>query len=318
MNTIKATETKIATYDVTMKTRQFIGAKEFGYVFLENLDFDSSYQREDTVDKNKIKSLAINWDDNAMDPICVVPHPETHSFAVVNGLHRVKAIELRNAMGGNEIKNGCEAMILKGFSTDPEKRRIEEATYFAKQMDQVENLTVAQKHRANVLRGVKRNVILQECIKDRKLLISRKEWRNLSDEQKALKSDWGIITGFTELLAAAGLPNGKETTNNILDIIEAIKWNQNPWGYKGDIIRTTKTILTIHNNDPKVVEAIITYFKPMDPKEFISRAYEKFPARKEKERLDMLLEAEVANLLKIEPIYTGGDIKLVKGTKHSA
>lgn len=318
MNTITVlkpatTEQKMASYEMTMHTRQYIGGKEFGYVFLENAIIDNSYQREDTIDQNKVKSLAINWDDNAMDPIAVVPHPETHSFAIVNGLHRAMAIILMNTMtlDKKKIKNGIEAVILKGFSEDPEKRRIEEATYFAKQMDQVENLTVAQKHRANVLRGVKRNVVLQECIKDRKLFISRKEWRNLSEEEKAEKADWGIITGFTELLCAAAMPDGYRITNNILDIIEKVKWNLNPWGYRGDIIRTVKTILTLHQNDPKVVQAIIDYFAPMDPKEFVSRAYEKYPARKEKERLDMLLEEEVAFLLKIEPIYTGGDIRMV-------
>ena len=51
----------------------------------------------------------------------------------------------------------------------------------------------------------------------------------------------------------------------------------------------------MHNNDNKVINAIIDYFVHIEPKEFMAQAYAAYPSRTQKERLCILLEKEIAD-----------------------
>ena len=55
----------------------------------------------------------------------------------------------------------------------------------------------------------------------------------------------------------------------------------------------------------------------MEPDTFFARAHARYEGRKEKERLAMYLEEEVAKRLGIKPLYTGGDLRKVTSVINS-
>ena len=317
-NKAKEEESKILTpeifkrkqmYETVMNTRHFVGVKEFCFIPLELLEIDDSYQRLNCINKEKIYSLVNHFDQNKCDPIQVSPHPETYTFAVTNGVHRMMCAQIRK-------ESGIEACIMTGLSSDPEQRRIQEAALFATQTDQVDNLSASQKHNANVVRGIKKYVVLDECIKERKLVVDCKLIRNLPKEKQDEMADYRVLTGYTAALATAGLVDGKAILTNILDIIEKSAWRNSACGYSVDVIRTLQSILIMHNNDNKIINAIIDYFVHIEPKEFMAQAYAAYPSRTQKERLCILLEKEIAERTGEKPMYTGGDMRLVNSSNN--
>lgn len=316
-----ATETRVVSpevyrrkqmYEMVMNTRQYVGAKEFGFIPLELLEIDDTYQRMDCINLEKVYDLVNHFDKNKFDPIQVSPHPETYSFAVTNGAHRMMATQIRK-------ETGCEAVIVTGLSENPDERRIQEATLFATQNDQVDNLSVSQKHKANVLRGIRKHVILDECIRERKILIDSKILKNMESEKRDQMGEYRVLSGYTAALSVAAFANGKDVLTHVLNVIELTSWRNAAGGYSSDIIRTLGWIINLHDCDQKTINAIIAYLTPMEPKEFVSRAYAKYPARRQKERLCMLLEKEVAKILKQKPLYEGGDMRrLNHGAKSKA
>lgn len=297
-------------YDMVMNTRQYVGKKEFCYIPLELLEIDDSYQRMDTIDMSKVYDLVRHHDANKCDPIQVAPHPENYSFAVVNGAHRMMSAEIRNA-------SGIEAYLMTGLSEDPEQRRLQEAEIFVTQDEKVDNLKVSQKHKANVMRGIPKYVVLDECLKGRKILINPRLRSNLPEAEQDKYKDYRVLSGYSAALSAAGLVNGRETLTNILDIIERIGWHDSAAGYSANVILTLKSILNLHDNDISVVRAIQAFLINMEPQEFFARAYVKYPNRKTKEQLCIYLEQEISKLLGREPLYTGGDMRLITSGKNS-
>ena len=305
--------TRKSVYESVMKKVVNINDTYYVYLTMEEAEqliiFDNGFQREDSSSKESIMKLAKDFDKNKCDAVWGVPHPEEFTISVVDGMHRVIATNIR--------KEGIVVKLIQGLSDDPEQRRIEEAFLFVTQNDRAENLRITQKHKANVLRGIKKYVVLDECLKDRKIVIDSHILKNLSDDLRDTMSDYRVLSGYSAALQAAALVNGRETLNNIFDIIEASGWRESASAYSANVIRTLKSILNLHNNDPKVVQAIINYFTPMEPMEFFARAYAKYPARREKERLCVLLEREVSKRMKQKPLYIGGDMRSVTSGHHN-
>lgn len=294
-------------YDLVMNTRQYVGGKQFCYVPMELLEVDNSYQREDMIDKTKISKLAREFDINLYDPIQIAPHPETNSFAIINGVHRYLACRILGT-------TGMEASIVTGLSADSEERRVQEAEIFVTQADLIDNLSVTQKHKANLLRGIPKYVILEECIQGRNIIIDRKWYKNLSKTEQDKYKDYRVLSGYNAALETAGYVNGKQILNAIFDIIAITNWHEATKAYCSVIIRSLSSALRIHRCKEDVIKTIIEYFKPMEPAEFLARAYEKYPARTEKERLLLLLEDEICARLNIERVYFGGStVSLLSG-----
>lgn len=88
---------------------------------------------------------------------------------------------------------------------DPMERKMKEAALFSEQGDDVDKLSLAQKHRANVTMGVKKYCVLDNCLKGRKLLLSVHELKNLPKEKRdALKAaDYKVLTGYAAARDAA-------------------------------------------------------------------------------------------------------------------
>ena len=75
-------------YNTVMNNCQRIGGKRFCCIPLELLEIDEDYQRVYCINMEKVYSLVRKWDFNKCEPILVSPHPETATFAVIDGSHR--------------------------------------------------------------------------------------------------------------------------------------------------------------------------------------------------------------------------------------
>lgn len=297
---------KETAYNTVMEDTREIGFKKFASIPLELLEIDTDYQRLSVISKDKINALVREFNTNLCDPILVSPHPETHSFAVIDGSHRMVACELKG------IKN-ITAVIAEGLPADPHERKIAEAVIFCEQAINIDHLSPAHKHRANVCRGIKKYVVLDECMKGRKLLLNIHELKNKpKEEQDRMRADgWRVLTGYNAALSVAARSDGKEFLTNVFDIIQKCNWHDATNGYGANVIRPVAGVLSIHDDDPIVMGAIIKFLSTMEPDGFFARAHAAYPERKEKERLTMYLEIETAKLLNREPLYTGGDMRKI-------
>ena len=116
-------------YDLVMKNLNATGNKQHAYVPIESLEIDLRYQRDPQLAKGKIKHLVDNWNPYKMDSLRIVPHPETYTFSVVDGGHRLEALKIMGAAG-------VECEVLLGLSDDPDERLKEEAFIFSTQNKQ--------------------------------------------------------------------------------------------------------------------------------------------------------------------------------------
>lgn len=311
----RTTEGKIITpsvferrplYFTVMSNKTEIGGKQFCLIPLSLLEVDEEYQRLSTINMSKIYDLANHWDENKCDPVLVSPHPETCSFAVIDGTHRfiVKGIRKEDMI---------VASIATGLSKDPKERQIQEAELFSEQNTHIDKLSPADKHRAYVKRGIKKYCVLDKCLKGRKILLNYHELKNLSKEkQDALVANgYRILSGYTAAVHAAALTNGEETLTNIFDIIEKSGWNLAPNGYSAKAIRPMKSVLNMHKNDPRVVRAITEFCLHIEPNMYFANALTKYPKRREIEGLVIYLEQEVARRIGEAPMYYGGDMRKV-------
>lgn len=315
-----ATESKVITklfkdqtaYNTVMSNCQRIGGKRFCCIPLELLEIDEDYQRVYCINIEKVYSLVRKWNFNKCEPVLVSPHPETATFAVIDGSHRMLAAGIRK-------EKYLLAVLTEGLSEDPAVRKIEEAELFSEQGEDVDHLSPSHKHRAYVTRGIKKYCVLDNCIKERRLLLNIHELKNLSKEkQDSLKAaDYRVLSGYSAALQAASLVNGEEILNNVFNIIEDAGWHTATNGYGANVIWPVKSVLNLHDNDPQVVKAIVSLFRPIEPDTFFAKAHAKYPGRKEKERLTMYLEEEVAKRLGIQPMYTGGDLRKVTSAINS-
>lgn len=293
-------------YNTVLSNCQKIGGKRFCCIPLDLLEVDEDYQRVHCINMKKVYSLVNKWDFNKFDPILVSPHPETNSFSVIDGFHRMLASGIRK-------ESYVLAVLTEGLSENLSERKMQEARLFASQGEEVDKLDRYQKHKAYVTLGVKKYCILDNCIKGRKLLLSIHELKNLPQEQQdALKAaDYKILTGYAAAVQVAALVNGEETLTNIFDIIEKSGWHQSANGYSKNVISSIKSVLNMHDNDPRVIKAIISFFKPIDPNIYFAEAHVKYPKRFSLERLVMYLEEEVSKRLGVQPLYTGGDLRKI-------
>lgn len=300
------------TYLNCLDNIQTVGGKQYVKIPLTLLEIDEDYQRLRLISKEKINDLVNHWNENLFDAILVSPHPETNSFAVINGSHRCMAWIKMNKI--KEIENiSILACITQGLSENPGIRKIEEAKIFCGQGEQEDRLSACHKHMAYVCQGIKKYVVLQKCIQNRRLLLNIHELKNMDintqNERKA--EEWRVLSGYSAAASVAGHRNGEKMLNTIFDIIEKSGWRNAPNGYSAFVIKAISSVLNLHDIDLKVADALINVLTPMEPNAFSARAHAAYPERREAERNVMWLEKEVANYLGIEPIYTGGDLRKI-------
>ena len=224
-----------------------------------------------------------------MDALKTVPHPEENKFSVVDGYHRLSAAILNG-------EKGLECEIVLGLSTDPKERLIQEATLFATQNDEVDVLSPVEKHKANVLRGVTENVILDELINKYNIPLKT----NPSHGRVLI----GHLAGYTQALGVAKR-HGRQMLNDIFYVICESRWNIAHNGLSANVISPVANMFKFHPTyREEIIKALIEYFKPIEPENFFASAMDEYPERKEKERLALYLEDVLCSKIGMTRTYT--------------
>lgn len=292
----KATVTKEREelYEITMNQINKVGGKLFVFIPLKLLYVDERFQRKGLTSQKKIQNLVNKWDSNKMDALRVSPHPEERCFSVIDGYHRYSAAVLRNGVLGLE----CE--LIQGLSEDPKKRLIQEATLFATQNDQVDTLSPFEKHKANVLRGIKENIIVEELTNKYDIPLKTNKGRG--------RSAVGYLSGFTRALTIA--KSGEDVLDYVFSVICESRWNLSATGFSCHVLEAIGHLFMLHPTEmEEVKKALIDYCKPITPMKFFSEAHTKYPERKMSERLTMHLEDYVCEHYNVTRVYYGGIVK---------
>ena len=283
-------------WDLTMSNIQRIGGKHYVFVPMELLFVDNRFQRVDENSKAKVNQLARNWDINKMDSLKGSIHAEELRISVIDGYHRVMAAK---ALG----LSGLEVEILKEMPENPEERLIKEATYFATQGDEVSRLTPVQKHKANVLRGVKENVTVNELIEQYHINLKKNPTRG--------RVAAGELAGFTTALTIAK-NTGREMLDMVLNVLCESRWNMARNGLSANALATVYNMLRLHPEyKTEICSALIRMLTPIEPDQLFAQSYAKYPNRGEKERILLYTEDLICDELGIARVYDGGSIAAV-------
>lgn len=297
-NTTNAINERKRLWDLTMANIQTVGNKSFVFVPMELLYIDPRFQRAEDSSKQKISKLARNWDNNKLDPLKGSLHPEEHLVSVIDGYHREEAGKILGLPG-------LVVEIVRDLPTDPEQRLIAEATIFATQTDEVDALSPVQKHKANVLRGISENVIVEDLIKKYHITLKKNPSHG--------RVQTGQLAGFTMALSIAKT-NGESMLNDVLSVLCNARWDMNNGGLSANALHMVFNLLRLH---PEHHDAIMTQLPKLlldvDAHQLYAKAYSKYPNRKEKERILLYAEDVVCEKLNITRVYNGGSITVALG-----
>ena len=246
-------------YDIITPNVQKIGNKYFANVPVQLIFVDPEYQRVETRSKERVTTLAQHWCDAKMDPIRLVAHPDENRFACVDGLGRLTAKMLLNASNTEEsfASLTIEAEVIFNAPLDPIERRKYEAELFATQLDYVEDLKHYQKHKANILRGVRENIILQGICEEYNVSVVPHGRGRVSN---------GVLGDFKGALNICKKPNGGDILRNIFKIISRAGWDESPSAYSKYVIQSIRKILeTYPSNSDEIVEFLGDKFRGIEP-----------------------------------------------------
>lgn len=292
-NTVVETEVKNQSatdkmYDLAVANIQTVGNKSYVFLPLDVVFADDQFQRVDDSSKAKINQLVRNWDSNKMDAIKVSLHPEKKRASAIDGYHRITAAKILGLPG-------IEAEILKDMPVDEKERLIAEATYFAAQGDDVDTLTPVQKHKANVIRGIKENVVLEKLVTKYEVPIKK----NSAGGTVAI----GYLAGFSQALQI--LKNGgEEYLDNVLNIICSSRWNLERNGFNSNVLASVYNVLKLHpEHTSEIIKETIEFFKPIKPVKFFACAMEAYSERGTKEQLTLYLEDYLCDKIGMDRMY---------------
>lgn len=282
-------------YDLVLNSLRKVGNKYYASIPLTLLFADKRFQRNSRSAHVKIKRLVDRWNPNKMDALKVVPHGETCSFSVVDGFHRLTALRM---MGVTTVE--CEVVL--GLSENPDERLVQEAFLFATQGDEIDRLLPVDKHNANLVLGVKENVVVNSlCAKYHIPLKTSLQGRTKVSH----------LAGFTAALSIARV--NEKLLDDVFYILCESRWNLAAKGLGALTLKTVSGILSLHPEcKDDIIKSLIEYFTPIDPAQYFANAYAKYPERKEQERLVLFLEDYLVETLGITRVYNGGAVYLTK------
>ena len=290
---IEKKNSKQQLWDLTMSNIQRIGNKQFVFVPMDLIFIDERFQRVEETSKGKINQLVRNWNDNKLDALKGSLHPEELRISIIDGYHRVMAALILGLPG-------LIVEVLQNMPDDPKERLIAEATLFATQTDDVNTLTPVQKHKANVLRGVKENVIVSEA--------AAKYHITLKKNPSHGRVQAGQLAGFTMALGVAKT-SGKEMLETVFGILCETRWDTARSGLSSNAIHAVYNILRLHpEHKTEIYKTLVEVLTPMEPDQLFAQAYAKYPTRKERERILLFTEDIICEKLKISRVYHGGSV----------
>lgn len=224
-------------YDLTEANTQMIGNLEVASIDLDLGEIDDSYQRYESLQESNVNYIASHFDNSKVGLPKVSRHADEKRYYIIDGIHRWKATK---KIGPTNLT--CEIVTL---SDDPVERRKQEAKLFAEQNKTVEKVTPFQKHKANVLLGIKENVDLDDVVNNTE---------GIQFKEPHSTGKVGDLAGFTAALEICKW-YGKEHFQSVVDTIIGARWNTKRSGFGNDALRMVSTVLLYHKG--KEIEAEI-------------------------------------------------------------
>lgn len=283
---------KDLAWDQMLNSVQHVGKEKYVWVPMDLLYVDESIQRIDDYSKAKVQQLAMEWDDNLCDPIQVSIHPEEKKCSIINGMHRYLAANIKGM-------SGLTARLLE-LSSNPEERIVQEATIFVMQYENTERLSIMQRHKANVKRGVFENVALERIVnmpefKD-EIYLKKGDRRGVSTKDKVLVAPAPILNAIKKY--------GEAFAIDVFTVLRDARWNIAKRGLNSTSINAVIGVLSLHPQYRKqIVEILPKYMKNITPDIMDFEATKAYGSRRIFERRILYLEDQVCDYLGIDRIY---------------
>lgn len=240
-----------------------------------------------------IRRLESKWDERKLSNITLVPHPEEHRFAIVDGQGRFLVAP----------KKGLDklfATILMDAPDDPKDRLKFEAEYFIGQDSEVENVKPLEKHPARVIIGDEPATILDN-------LLNKYGIKFVANKGNREES---ILGSYTDTYAIAKV-HGEKCLDFIFSIISNAGWNKETNGYATFVMRALREVWVAHPMHREVIHKFLSEeLRQLDPSLFSANAKAKYPKRDHRVSCVLYTEDIVCAGLNIQKrIYIDGDKK---------
>ena len=257
---------------------------------------DSRYQGMRT--HKHLNRLKNKWDERKLTPIILVPHPEEHRFAVVDGQGRC-------LVAPEKGMDRLNAIILLDAPEDLDERLKFEAEYFIGQDSEVENVKPLEKHLSRVIIGDDAAVSLDKLLNKYGIkFIGTKGNRGES-----------ILGSYTDTYSIVKV-HGEKCLDFIFSIIENAGWNKETNGYATFVMRALREIWIAHPNERKEIHRFLSReLRQIDPALFSANAKTKYPKRDHRVSCVLYIEDMVCRGLGIEKkiyVENGKKVKIFK------
>lgn len=240
-----------------------------------------------------IKRLENNWDERKLSPIILVPHPEEHRFAIVDG-------QGRYIVAPKKGLDKLHSIILMDAPDDPNERLRFEAAYFIGQDTEVENVKPLEKHLARVINGDMAATTLNKLLDKYGIkFVATKGQREES-----------VLGSYTDTYSIAKV-HGEKCLDFIFSVIANAGWNKETNGYATFVMRALRDVWIAHpNNRTEIHKFLSDELRQLDPGLFSANAKAKYPKRDHRVSCVLYAEDMVCKGLGIKKmIYIDGDKK---------
>ncbi len=242
---------------------------------------DSRYQGMRT--HKHLNKLKNKWDERKLTPIILVPHPEEHRYAIVDGQGRFTVAPEKGL-------DRLNAIILMDAPEDLDERLRFEAEYFIGQDSEVENVKPLEKHLSRVIIGDKAAVILDK-------LLTKYQIKFVATKGNREES---VLGSYTDTYSIAKV-HGEKCLEFIFSIIENAGWNKETNGYATFVMRALREVWIAHPNDRKKIHRFLSKeLRQIDPALFSAEAKSKYSKRDHRVSCVLYVEDIVCDGLGIE------------------
>lgn len=266
-------------FGMVMGTLQRTGHHSMSYIPVNMLYVDEDFQRIETRDSKKIRSLVATWDPNQMDPLTVVPHPETATFSVVDGLGRMTAAKIKGL-------THLECHVITDAPKDIKERKTYEAQIFLRQIDNVEKLKPVQMHKARLLVGDKNAIILEKAFKDYECsIVSEKGSRNP-----------GTLGSYTRAYNIVR-QSGEKGIRFVFETCIKAGYNLEPNGYSSAVFRALGNVYKTFGDVSSICSSRMAKMKPQVLK---AKALAQYSERSSESAITLFLSDIIVDTLGLE------------------
>lgn len=245
----------------------------------------------------QLNKLRKKFDVRKLTPITIVPHPEEHRFAIVDG-------QGRSIVCPEKGMDRLYATVLMDAPEDPKERLKFEAEYFIGQNSEVENVKPLEKHLARVIIGDEAALLLDKLFKKYDI-----EFTNNKGQRGC-----SILGSYTDTYSISKV-HGEKCLDFIFSIIENAGWNKEKNGYATFVMRALKEAWVMHPNDRQAIHTFLSNeLRQIDPHLFAANAKAKYPKREARACCALYIEDLICSGLGIARAYIdeGGKIKVLR------